>query len=157
MAKDCYTSIKWHNNIITIYIDIDGEPITHGVKLASYLKDYRILRDDAFLTHYPKKAYGIYMLTGKIIRFFRETYEEFVIHKESEFDVDYEYEVRRFKGKPHIIIIKGERMIFSGRPDQFLNLSKEEIIELDNDPIIYENKYSRTPRSFVNTKEEKSF
>ncbi len=143
MDVECYTNIKWHGNIITFYREYDGEPIKHGKQISEFLKDYRILRHNAFLHHYPKKAYGIYMLTGQIVKFFREEVRDFVIHSKDEFEVDYQYDIRRFKNKPHIIIRKGDRMIFSGRPDQFLKLTDDKILNLEKSPVIYEHKDSK--------------
>ena len=111
---------------VTMYRHYDGDPAWHGLELAHYLKDFKIINGLGGLPKMGIHANGTGCLAAQLVAHFKTNVGDIYLrpHEGGGGDEDYIYTVFPKEGKPvYIAIYKvyTKECIFVGTPQQLID------------------------------------
>ncbi len=111
---------------VTMYRHYDGDPAWHGLELAHYLKDFKIINGLGGLPKMGIHANGVGCLAAQLVAHFKTNVGDIYLrpHEGGGGDEDYIYTVFPKEGKPvYIAIYKvyTKECIFVGTPQELID------------------------------------
>ena len=114
---------------VTMYRHYDGDPAWHGLELAHYLKDFKIINGLGGLPKMGIHANGVGCLAAQLVAHFKTNVGDIYLrpHEGGGGDEDYIYTIFPKEGEPvYIAIYKvyTKECIFVGTPQELINKYK---------------------------------